>query len=51
MRIYTGEKTYNFNQLQIEFDEQKAEMVSEANMPSFVTMPKLLLLKFLEKIM
>jgi hypothetical protein len=49
MRIYTGKNTYNFNQLQIEFDEQQAEMISIADMPSFVTMPESLLLKFLEK--
>jgi hypothetical protein len=49
MRIYTGKNTYNFNQLQIEFDEQQAEMISISDMPSFVTMPDSLLVKFLEK--
>lgn len=49
MRIYTGKNTYNFNQLQIEFDEQQAEMISLSDMPSFVTMPESLLLKFIEK--
>ena len=49
MRIYTGKNTYNFNQLQIEFDEQQAKMISIADMPSFVTMPESLLIKFLEE--
>jgi len=49
MRIYTGKNTYNFNKLQIEFDEQESEMISISDMPSFVTMPESLLLNFLEK--
>jgi hypothetical protein len=49
MKIYTGENTYNFNQLQIEFKEQQAEMISIADMPSFFTMPDSLLEKFLKR--
>jgi len=49
MKIYTGDNTYNFNQLQIEFDEQQAEMISISDMASFVTMPEILLMKFLGK--
>jgi hypothetical protein len=49
MRIYTGENTYNFNQLQIEFKEQQAEMISIADMPSFFTMPESLLENFIKR--
>jgi len=49
MRIYTGENIYNFNQLQIEFEEQQAEMISIADMLSFITMPESLIEKFLNK--
>jgi hypothetical protein len=48
MQIYTGKNTFNINKLQIEFDEQPAEMISIADMPSFVTMPESLMQKFLE---
>ncbi len=48
MRIYTRGDTYNFNQLQIEFEEQEGELISIADMFSFVTMPESLLNKYLE---
>ncbi|MGM0421370.1 MAG: hypothetical protein ACQEQG_10350 [Bacillota bacterium] len=49
MRIYTGENTYNFNQLQIEFAEQPGEMISIASVPSFFTLPESLLKELLNK--
>jgi transcriptional regulator with XRE-family HTH domain len=49
MRIYTGKNTYNFNQLQIEFEEQQGKMISISDIPSFNTMPEKLIKRFLEK--
>lgn len=48
MKIFTGEETYNFKQLQIEFEEQEGEFISITDMPSFITMPEQLLNKYLE---
>ncbi len=48
MRIFTGNNTYNFHKLQLEFEEQPGDIISLSDMLSFPTLPEALLIKLMD---